>query len=1517
MKKIIFLIFLMMTSLGFSQGAAPTPPARNASDVVSVFSNAYTDISNTDFFPNWGQGTAFEQVTLGTAALHYSNLDYEGINLVAGGNPPGIDVSTMTKLHFDIWTPDVSSFSIYLIAGGENAVTVTPTLSGWNSYDIDLTQYSNAGRTLNNVIQIKIEKPGFAYHAEVNSVYLDNIYFWKPANLPTLSNFSIATKASGSAPFTITAPTSTSTGAFSYSSSNTSVATVSGSTITITGIGQTVITATQAAAGGFGAGSITTTFDVTPPAAPTPTLTSANVISVYSDTYTSVPVDTFLTSWSAATLTPIVIGASNNTLKYSNVNFLGIETVANPINATSMNLFHIDAFTPNMTTFRVKLVDFGADGAFGGGDDKEHELSMTPTLNGWNSYNLLLSDFTGLTTRAHIAQIILSGNPAGSGTVYVDNMYFGNASISVSPILSNFSIPTKNTSDANFTITAPTSTSPGAFTYTSSNTAVATIVTGNSIHIVGVGTTTITATQAASGNYLTGSITASFVVTVPIAQTPTVAAPAPPARNAWDVVSVFSGAYTDIANVEFFPDWGQGTTYEQINLGSPANATLHYSNLDYEGINLVPGGAAPGISVLSMTKLHLDVWTPNVSPFAISLIAAGENAITLTPTISGWNSFDINLSDYSSQGRDLSNVIQLKLEKPGFAYHAETNSIYFDNVYFWRPATALPPPTITNFTVPNKVVGNAPFNLTAPTSNSAGAFTYTSSNTAVATISGSTVTIVGAGSTVITATQAATGTYGAGTIAATMIVSYPPPTTNAPIPTVPADRVLSLFSNTYTNVAGTNWFPNWGQSTQVSDMAISKNTIKKYEFLNYQGVEFASPVDASTMTTLHVDIWTPNCTTFEVFLINTSPATVQQSVSLSPTTSGWNSFNIDLAQYSNIALNNIGQMMFVGTPSGTSTVYLDNIYFSKPTPTIAAPFVVSPVAYCKSDVATELTAGLYNNPLKWYTVATGGTGTTIAPIPVTSVAGSTKTYYVSEVFSNGVEGPRAAIVVNVNALPATPGIIAGTAAQGPLVGTTTTATYSIASVVGATSYLWTPPTGVNIISGQGTSSITVNFANVPTGAGAGAIGALTVQAINANGCLSAAKSLALTKALPAAPAAIKMTDGITTTAITNFGKFIGQSTVLTLTATAVATASSYVWELPAGMNKLSGGNTNVITVNFLNVPNGTAVLQIGCKSQNGVGTSVTNNATAVPATSSTAKLLKISATVPGTPAKLAGQVAGLCGGSTYSYTMATEAANASSYFITAPTGSVVKSASHTSNSTNTLVTSDLTFTVQYPANLATLATKTIVVYGRNGIGDSVLAKTTTVATTMSAVTTVTGTATTFQRCASQSFSVNATVAGATYAWTVANGAVITGGQGTATVTIDFSAVLSTLASTKVTVKATNTCGVSSAVKSITLASAVCGAKMAEETVAVATNISLYPNPASSEFNVDLTAMQEGVVSMSIYTIDGATVSTRDLNVTEGINTVTENIADLASGIYFVQFVNQATSETIVKKLIKR
>jgi hypothetical protein len=65
--------------------------------------------------------------------------------------------------------------------------------------------------------------------------------------------------------------------------------------------------------------------------------------------------------------------------------------------------------------------------------------------------------------------------------------------------------------DASFSLTAPTSNSSGAFTYTSDNSGVATI-SGTSVTLVAVGTANITATQAASVSYLTSSVSTTLTV---------------------------------------------------------------------------------------------------------------------------------------------------------------------------------------------------------------------------------------------------------------------------------------------------------------------------------------------------------------------------------------------------------------------------------------------------------------------------------------------------------------------------------------------------------------------------------------------------------------------------------------------------------------------------------------------------------------------------------------------------------------------------------------------------------------------------------------------------------------------------------------------------------------------------------------------------------------------------------------------------------------------------------------------
>ena len=159
--------------------------------------------------------------------------------------------------------------------------------------------------------------------------------------------------------------------------------------------------------------------------APTPTVDAANVISLYSDAYIDAPADTWLTPWSSASIEDIEI-QTNPTKLYTNLDFAAIETVGtNLIDAADMDLFHMDVWSPNFTVFRIKLVDFGADGQFEGGDDSEHEMVFQNLAQEfWWSFELPLSDFTNLTSRNHIAQILISAEPAGGAVIYMDNVFF-------------------------------------------------------------------------------------------------------------------------------------------------------------------------------------------------------------------------------------------------------------------------------------------------------------------------------------------------------------------------------------------------------------------------------------------------------------------------------------------------------------------------------------------------------------------------------------------------------------------------------------------------------------------------------------------------------------------------------------------------------------------------------------------------------------------------------------------------------------------------------------------------------------------------------------------------------------------------------------------------------------------------------------------------------------------------------------------------------------------------------------
>lgn len=219
---------------------------------------------------------------------------------------------------------------------------------------------------------------------------------------------------------------------FTFVSSDENIATVNASgEVRVQGAGTATITAKvggKDAAGALIIKSAGLTPRPTTPA-PVPNKAAADVISLYSNAYTNVPVDTWNTRWQFSTAEEFFDKVQNDDIiRYRNLNFVGIEFVSNTINATSMTHFHIDMWTPDAVTsaktFKVLLVDFGANNAFGGGDDTSHELTFrapTITSGNWVGIDVPLTAFTGLTRRGNLAQLVLSGEYPN---VYIDNVYF-------------------------------------------------------------------------------------------------------------------------------------------------------------------------------------------------------------------------------------------------------------------------------------------------------------------------------------------------------------------------------------------------------------------------------------------------------------------------------------------------------------------------------------------------------------------------------------------------------------------------------------------------------------------------------------------------------------------------------------------------------------------------------------------------------------------------------------------------------------------------------------------------------------------------------------------------------------------------------------------------------------------------------------------------------------------------------------------------------------------------------------
>jgi Secretion system C-terminal sorting domain len=306
--------------------------------------------------------------------------------------------------------------------------------------------------------------------------------------------------------------------------------------------------------------------------------------------------------------------------------------------------------------------------------------------------------------------------------------------------------------DAPFSLIATGGATNNPITFSSFNTSIITIL-GNTATIVGVGTCNITASQAGNVNYNAGSATKLFTVAQGVQN---VVMPPIPPKNFGDApftvsatggasgnTIVFSSNNTSVATVSgntvtivgggvcnitavqagnalYF----QGIATQELTVGK-TNQTITFNALSARIFGDAPFALlASASSSLPVSYASSNTSVATVSGNTVTIVGAGTTIITASQA--GNNSYNV-----------ATNV-------------AQTLTVGKANQ------------TITFNALPARTFGDAPFALSASASSSL-PVSYASSNTSVATVSGNTVTIVGVGSTTITASQAGNSNYNAAT----------------------------------------------------------------------------------------------------------------------------------------------------------------------------------------------------------------------------------------------------------------------------------------------------------------------------------------------------------------------------------------------------------------------------------------------------------------------------------------------------------------------------------------------------------------------------------------------------------------------------------------------------------------------------------------------------------------------------------------------------------------------------------
>jgi hypothetical protein len=533
-------------------------------------------------------------------------------------------------------------------------------------------------------------------------------------------------------------------------------ATIAGNTVTLTGVGTVELSASQAASGNYTAATATTSFTV---AAEAPTLTFG---AIAAQQYGNPPFAVSATSASSGAVTYTVVSGPA-TIAGNVVMLTGVGTVMLSANqAASGNYAAATATTSFAVAPEAPTLTFGAIAAQQYGNPP-FPVSATSASSGAVTYAVVSGPATitgNVVTLSGVGTVLLSASQAASGN-YAAAKATAKFTVAVGvPTLNFVPIAAKQYGNAPFAVSA-TSASTGAVTYAVVS-GPATI-SGNIVTLTGVGTVALSASQLASGGYAAATASTSFPVAVGVpvltfapipAQTfgnPPFAVSATSASSGAVTYTVVSGLATIAGNIVTLT--GTGTVVLSANQSASGNYAGATATATFTVAGVVP--------TLSFTPIAAKQY--GNAPFAVSATSASTGAVTYA-VVSGPATIAGNIVTLTGPGTVVLGASQVA--SGNYAAATATTS------FAVTPAPVPILPDLSFAPIAAQTYGNAPFAVSA-TSASNGAVSY-SVVSGPAAISGNIVTLTGAGTVMLSATQVASGNYAAATATISFMVVAAP-----------------------------------------------------------------------------------------------------------------------------------------------------------------------------------------------------------------------------------------------------------------------------------------------------------------------------------------------------------------------------------------------------------------------------------------------------------------------------------------------------------------------------------------------------------------------------------------------------------------------------------------------------------------------------------------------------------------------------------------------------------------------